>query len=403
MSEAPALKRVLSLPWLVFYGVGVTVGAGIFALIADIVGLAGDHAVYAFVVAGLVAAVTAWSYACLARAYPHAAGAAFYVSEGLGRLPGLLVGYGVVATAIASSSVIAVAFARHLESVSGVPQNLALAGVLLTMAGVAIIGVKESVAFAAIVTLLEVATLLTVIVVALPLLGDGDTTGRILLPPSGATAAGTVLAAAFVAFFAFIGFEDIVNMAEETVAAETTIPSAILWTLGITLLLYGALAAVAAAFPDRAGLVESEAPLAHLFAGTSGLPATPIAVMAAIAMVNGILVQIIMASRLLFGMARENMAPRFFGRVLAARQTPWVGIVAVTGVVLLLGYTFPLLSLAELTSFIILGVFALVNFSLFVIAGRADAKASLRRGRWWGFAGVLLTLGLIAAQFFDWR
>jgi amino acid transporter len=401
MSDAAALKRVLSLPWLVFYGVGVTVGAGIFALIADIIGIAGDHAVYAFLVAGLVAAVTALSYARLSGAYPHAAGAAFYVKEGLGRIPGLLVGYGVVATAIASSAVIAVAFARHVESFSALSPQVTLVAVLAVMAGIAVLGVKESIAFAAIVTVLEVGTLLLVIAAALPVMADGTAVARVLLPPASFDGTALVLAGAFVAFFAFIGFEDIVNMAEETVDAGRVIPSAILWTLVVTLVIYGALAAVAAAFPARDALVASEAPLALLFAGTSGAAGTPIAVMAAIAMVNGILVQIIMASRLLYGMSREQMAPRFFGRVSRRRQTPWTGIAVVAGTVLVLGLVFPLLQLAELTSFIMLAVFTLVNASLFLIGRRSGADPRLRSGRWLGLIGALVTAGLLAAQLVD--
>lgn len=401
MSDAAALKRVLSLPWLVFYGVGVTVGAGIFALIADIIGIAGDHAVYAFLVAGLVAAVTALSYARLSGAYPHAAGAAFYVKEGLGRIPGLLVGYGVVATAIASSAVIAVAFARHVESFSGLSPQVTLVAVLAVMAGIAVLGVKESIAFAAIVTVLEVGTLLLVIAAAVPVMADSTAVARVLLPPASFDGTALVLAGAFVAFFAFIGFEDIVNMAEETVDAGRVIPSAILWTLVVTLVIYGALAAVAAAFPARDALVASEAPLALLFAGTSGAAGTPIAVMAAIAMVNGILVQIIMASRLLYGMSREQMAPRFFGRVSRRRQTPWTGIAMVAGTVLVLGLVFPLLQLAELTSFIMLAVFTLVNASLFLIGRRSGADPRLRSGRWLGLIGALVTAGLLAAQLVD--
>lgn len=401
MSEAARLRKVLSLPWLVFYGVGVTVGAGIFALIAEIIGIAGDHAVYAFLLAGIVAAVTARSYASLAHAYPHAAGAAFFVREGLGRGPGLLVGFGVIATAVASSAVIAVAFARHVESFSAIPQVWTLVAVLGVMATVALIGVKESIALAALITLLEVGTLLVVIGFAAPLLGDGEALARIVQPPLAPDAAGVVLTGAFVAFFAFIGFEDIVNMSEETVAAERDIPRAILWTLVITVAIYCVLAAVAVAYPGRSALLASEAPLAQLFEGTSGRPGTIVAVMAAIAMVNGILVQIIMASRLLYGMARERMAPGLFAHVLPGRQTPWAGILSVTAVVLALGLVFPLLGLAELTSFIMLAIFTLVNASLFLIGRRDGAKPMLRKTRWWGLCGAILSLGLIAAQLVD--
>ena len=395
------LRRSLTLPWLVFYGVGVTVGAGIFALTAEIVAVAGDHAAYAFMLAGLVAAVTAFSYARLAQSFPHAAGAAFFVRKGLGKTAGLLVGYGVVATAIASSSVIAAAFSRHMESFSGVPAQISMLAIMVFLAGVAVAGVKESLGFAAIVTMLEVGTLLAVITVALPLLADQEAASRVFLPPAGLTGISAVLAASFIAFFAFIGFEDIVNMAEETVEAESVIPAAILWTLIITLLLYGVVAATAAAFPEREALVRSEAPLALLFSGTSGLSGTPIAIMAALAMVNGILVQIIMASRLLYGMAREEMAPQLFATVLPHRRTPAVGIATVAAIVMVLGLALPLLSLAELTSFIVLAVFSLVNISLFLLGRRPSAHAKLRAGRWWGLAGAVLSLGLVVAQLGD--
>ena len=107
------LRRALSLPWLVFYGVGVTIGAGIFALIGDILAVAGDHAPWAFLVAGVVAGFTAFSYAALASAYPRAAGEVLYVKHGIGAWAGRLVGYGLIATALLSGAVITLAFARY--------------------------------------------------------------------------------------------------------------------------------------------------------------------------------------------------------------------------------------------------------------------------------------------------
>ena len=116
---APVLRRALNLPWLVFYGVGVTVGAGVFALIGEVVRVSGDHAVWAFLVAGLVAAFTALSYAVLAGAYPRAAGVAIYVKMGFGEVAGRIVGLGVVAIAITSSAVISLAFAGYLGRAHG--------------------------------------------------------------------------------------------------------------------------------------------------------------------------------------------------------------------------------------------------------------------------------------------
>ena len=401
MAEAeqrPGLRRVLSLPWLVFYGVGVTVGAGIFALIGDILGLAGDHAPWSFAVAGVVAGFTAFSFAALASAYPRAAGEVIYVKEGIGHLAGRLVGYALLLTALMAGAVISLAFARYVSSFSGLPEWLALTGVLALLCGVAIAGVKESVAAAALITALEVGTLLVVIAVGLPAAVETGALWTVLTPPTEAAQCSAVLAGSFLAFFAFIGFENIVNMAEEAEDATRVIPKAVILTLVISIVIYALAAAVAAAYADRAALVASKAPLAVLFEGATGQPGAVIAAMASIAMVNGILVQIVMASRVLYGMAGEGMMPGLLGRVHPRRQTPVVAIMLFTLLIGLLALTVPLVQLAEMTSFVILSIFTLVNLSLFLIGSRPGAAHRLRRWRWTGLAGALVTLALILAE-----
>jgi amino acid transporter len=201
-----------------------------------------------------------------------------------------------------------------------------------------------------------------------------------------------------VAFFAFIGFEDIENMAEETRDAARTIPLAIILTLVISAAIYALVAVVAAAYPDRAGLVASKAPLADLFAAVTGLPGAPVAVMASIAMVNGILVQIVMASRVIYGMAMEDMMPPHLGVLHASRRTPARAIVALAVATALLGLLVPLLQLAELTSFVMLLVFTAVNLSLFLIGRHPDAPDRLRRWRHFGLAGAAVSLALALAE-----
>jgi amino acid transporter len=396
--QRPGLRRVLSLPWLVFYGVGVTVGAGIFALIGDILGLAGDHAPWSFAVAGVVAGFTAFSFAALASAYPRAAGEVIYVKEGIGHLAGRLVGYALLLTALMAGAVISLAFARYVSSFSGLPEWLALTGVLALLCGVAIAGVKESVAAAALITALEVGTLLVVIAVGLPAAVETGALWTVLTPPTEAAQCSAVLAGSFLAFFAFIGFENIVNMAEEAEDATRVIPKAVILTLVISIVIYALAAAVAAAYADRAALVASKAPLAVLFEGATGQPGAVIAAMASIAMVNGILVQIVMASRVLYGMAGEGMMPGLLGRVHPRRQTPVVAIMLFTLLIGLLALTVPLVQLAEMTSFVILSIFTLVNLSLFLIGSRPGAAHRLRRWRWTGLAGALVTLALILAE-----
>ena len=397
-SASPRLRRVLSLPWLVFYGVGVTVGAGIFALIGDILGLAGDNAPWSFVVAGVVAGFTAFSFAALSSAYPRAAGEVIYVKEGIGHLAGRLVGYALLLAALMAGAVISLAFARYVSSFSGLPEWLALAGVLALLCSVAIAGVKESVAAAALITALEVGTLLVVIGAGLPAAVETGALWRVLAVPTEAAQWSAVLAGSFLAFFAFIGFENIVNMAEEAEDATRVIPKAVILTLFISIAIYALAAAVAAAHADRAALVGSKAPLAVLFEGATGQPGAVIAAMASIAMVNGILVQIVMASRVLYGMAGEGMMPGLLGRVHPRRQTPVTAIILFTLLVALLALSVPLVQLAEMTSFVILAIFTLVNLSLFLIGRRPGAPERLRRWRWSGLAGAAVTLALIIAE-----
>ena len=397
-SAAPSLNRVLSLPWLVFYGVGVTVGAGIFALIADVVAIAGNSAPWAFLAAGIVACFTAFSYAALSASFPRAAGEVLYVKHGFGHWLGLGVGYGLVVTALTSSAVIALAFARYVASFSGLPEFAGLAGIIIVLAAVAIAGVRESVALAALITILEVGTLLVVAAVGLPAAIETGDLWTALAPPASFSAWNGVLAGAFLAFFAFIGFEDIVNMAEETREAKSVVPRAVILTLVISVAIYALVAVVAAAYPDRAALIASRAPLALIFAGFTGRSGAIIAAMASIAMVNGILVQIVMASRVLYGMAGEGMAPALFARISAKRQTPAIGVTVIAAAILALALAVPFLSLATLTSLIILSIFTLVNLSLYLIGRRPGAEAPLARWRYWGLAGAFVSLALIIAE-----
>jgi amino acid transporter len=207
-----------------------------------------------------------------------------------------------------------------------------------------------------------------------------------------------VLAGSFLAFFAFIGFENIVNMAEEAEDATRVIPRAVILTLVLSVAIYALAAAVAAAYADRAALVASKAPLAVLFEGTTGQPGAIVAAMASVAMVNGILVQIVMASRVLYGMAGEGMMPSLLGKVHPRRQTPVAAILLFTLLIGLLALAVPLVRLAETTSFMILAIFTLVNISLFLIGRRPGAPARLRRWRWAGLVGAVISLGLILSE-----
>ena len=184
-------------------------------------------------------------------------------------------------------------------------------------------------------------------------------------------------------------------MAEETVNPQRVLPRAIFLTLILTVLIYAAIATVATSVPGREILPRNPAPLAALFHLATGQSGTPIAAMAAIAMINGILVQIMMGSRLLYGMAREGLVPAAIGEVNAWRRTPLRAICLLAGLIMLLALTFPLNLLAETTSGIILAVFTMVNLSLWRIGSRPDAPPKLSRVRGWGIFAALLSASLL--------
>ena len=216
------------------------------------------------------------------------------------------------------------------ETIRLLPSAVMAIGILLLLAAIAWLGVRESVAFAAIITLLEVGTLVVIAFAGLPLLADSTTVVLVLAPPTDSVAWAAVFSASIIAFFAFVGFEDIVNMAEETIDPHRVLPRAIIITLLITVVLYVLIATIAVALPDRAALTGSSAPMSVLFEGLTGASGKPIAAIAAIAMVNGILVQIVMASRVLYGMAREGLVLNALSVLNVRRQTPARAIILVT-------------------------------------------------------------------------
>ncbi|MCF4097226.1 APC family permease [Maritalea mediterranea] len=392
------LNRTISLPMLIFYGVGVTIGAGIFALIGELVGLAGHQAPLAFLLAGIIAGVTGVSYAKLSSIYPRAGGEAVYVNIGMGPFWGRVVGLGVTATAIISSAVVALAFAGYFQQLLHLPTPLITSIVILTLAGIAWFGVRESVLFAAAITLLEIGALIVIGSLGAANLMDMNAVVQSLNPLAENADLIAITSAAMIAFFAFIGFEDIVNMAEETKDPEKNVPRAILVTLVLTIIVYMLVALVAVTSIEQHTLAASRAPLADLYTAVSGRDGALIALIAAIAMVNGILVQVVMASRMLYGMAQEKLVPGFFGVLDPKRQTPLYATWFVAGLTILLALSFPLVHLAQATSAIILFVFSLVNFSLWRLGGRTETPTLLRKWRWWGLSGTVICAGLLLGE-----
>jgi amino acid transporter len=369
----PALRRSLSLPLVTLYGLGTTIGAGVYALTGEIAGLAGVYAPVAFVVASFMATFTALSFAELSSRFPRSAGEAVYVQEGLGR-PRLAQGVGllVALSGAVSAATITNGFVGYLGELVEVPRAFAILAMLVSLGLIAAWGIGQSVLLAGVLTLVEIGGLLLVIWVARDGFVELPPWVPALEPPDGG-AWGGILGASILAFYAFLGFEDMVNVAEEVKNAGRVLPVAIVLTLVLTVLLYVAVASAAVLAVPPVELGRSGAPLALVYERSTGGSGTLITVISVVAMLNGALIQIIMASRVLYGLAAQGALPSSFARIHPRTRTPWTGTAVVTAIAAVLALGFPLAPLAEATSILILVIFALVNLALWRVQGDRPA------------------------------
>jgi len=395
----PGLRRTLSLPLLTLYGVGTTVGAGVYALMGEVAGEAGLFAPVAFGLASLLAAFTALSFAELSARFPRSAGEAVYVREGLGseRLA-TTVGLGVAAAGAVSAATIANGFVGYFVELVAAPRPLVELGVVALLGAIAAWGIRESVTLAAVVTVVEVVGLFAVIAASGDALLTLPTRWPELRPPLDAAVWSGIGSAAFLAFYAFLGFEDMVNVAEEVVDVRRVMPLAIGLTLLFTVVLYLALAVACVLVVPPAELARSEAPLALVFERATGRSAAAINAVGVLAMLNGGLVQMILASRVLYGLASLGAVPAALGRVHARTQTPLVATGAVTAAVAVLTLAFALAPLARTTALITLSVFALVNLSLWRIHRRDPTPSVTHVPRWAPPLGLLVSVAFLAFE-----
>lgn len=373
MASKPGLARTLNLPLAVLFGLGVTIGAGIYVLIGATAGRAGMHAPLAFLLAALVMAPTAAAFAELATRLPVSAGEAAYVkvgfrSEWLARLVGLM----VIAVSIVSAAAIARGSAGYIRELVSWPTPFILLGVILLMGAIAAWGIVESVAVAGLMTLIELGGLLAIIVVGAR---SPDLVSRLPEIWTGfgsAPAVAGMFSASLLAFFAFIGFEGLANIAEEVKQPQKALPRAILLTLVISTFLYMTVVWIALIAVPHGELAAARAPLSLVFERVTGASPVAINAVAIVATVNGIIVQMVMASRVVYGMADRGLLPAGFAVVNSATQTPLNATLLVVVAVLVFALAFPLEQLAEITSQLTLVIFALVNAALVLLKWRHE-------------------------------
>ncbi len=400
MSVQIKLKRSLSLPLITFYGLGTIIGAGIYVLVGKVAHSSGMYAPLAFLFAAVIAAFSAFSYAELSARYPRSAGEAVYIEEAFHRRwLSAFIGWSVVLIGTVSGATLANGFVGYFKLFVLMPDWLVITLLVIGLGLLAAWGISESVWTATIITLLEIFGLLMVVFVARGSLAELPQRWTELAPPLTVDPWFGIVFGAFLAFYAFIGFEDMVNVAEEVKNPQRNLPLAIILALCVSTCLYILVALTAVLGLPLEILSKSDAPLASVIEHQGTHSPVSIGLISLIAVLNGALVQIIMASRVIYGMGQQNIAPRILSFVNPRTQTPVRATLLVTLSMLALALWLPLVTLAQVTSFITLVVFALVNLALWRVKVRVPrAEGVVCYPLWVPVTGFVLCVGFIILQ-----
>lgn len=417
--EPGRLKRRITGPLLYLFILGDVLGAGIYALMGVLAGDVGGVLWAPLVVALLLALLTAGSYAELVTKYPRAGGAAVFAERAYRQpIVSFLVGFSMLAAGVTSAAGLALAFSGdYLSTFLDVPAVPAALVFLALVACLNARGISESLKSNVVMTVIELSGLLIVIVAVALMVGDGrGEVGRVSEFPDGATPALAILAGAIVAYYSFVGFETSANVAEEIRNPSKVYPGALfgaLVTAGAVYALVGIASSIAL---PPAELADSSGPLLDVVAAAGvGVPDWLFSAIALVAVANGALLTMIMASRLTYGMANQGLLPAVLGRVLPRRRTPWVAIVATTGVAMVLALIGELSTLAETVVLLLLFVFVSTNISVLVlrrdtvehdhfrvwtavpVLGVASCVLLMTQqtAQVWLFAGIMLAVGAV--------
>ena len=401
-----ALKPAITKTMLLFFIVGDILGGGIYALVGEVGDKVGGAIWTAFAAAAVVAAFTAASYAELVSKYPHAGGAALFAHKAF-RTPLLtfLIAFAVMSSGVASAATLATAFGGdYLSEFVDLPTVLVGLVVIAVLALINFRGIKESVGFNMGCTLIELTGLLLVAVIGIAFLADGggDASRAFDFKDGGDAPLLLVISGASLAFYALIGFEDSVNVAEETKAAPRTFPRTLFVGLGIAGATYLLVTIVASMAVPADALAESDGPLLEVVKqGPLAMNTKVFSAIALFALVNGALINMVMASRLLYGMAQQGVIPHWFGRVHRVRRTPWAGVVlsaALAGVLVIVG---DLETLADTTVLLLLFAFVAVNGAVLVLRNQPVDHKHFRA--WIGFPvlGAACCIALIIQKLLE--
>ncbi|NIV43694.1 amino acid permease [Candidatus Bathyarchaeota archaeon] len=394
------MKREIGLFEITSWGVGIILGAGVYVLVGEASGIAGNAVWLSFLIGAMVAVLTGLSYAELSSMFPKEAAEYVYVKTACGcKILSFVIGWLIILTGTISVATVALGFAGYFQSLFGFPR-LAAAVILITLLSyINFSGIKESTRVNILFTVVEIAGLVFIVSIGAGSLGKVD----LLEAPNGIAG---ILSAAALIFFAYLGFEDIVNVAEETKNPEKAIPKALVFSIIITTCLYVLVASAVVSLADWEALGGASAPLAFAASQALGENAfTAMSIVALFATSNTVLIMLVVGSRMIYGMANEGAFPRKLSRLHTKTGTPFLAILVTMFASIAFVFLGDLELVASLTSFGAFITFAFVNASLIYIRYRRAElkrpfKVPLNIGKFpiTGFLGLLSCL-LLVLQF----
>lgn len=377
VESAATLSRHIGLLALTLYGVGDILGAGIYGLIGKAAGQMGNSVWLAFLTSMIAAGLTGLSYASLGSRYPKAGGAAYITHRAYNKAwLAYGVGLAVLASGLTSMATATRVFSGYFQGLLGgsIPFAVIIIGFALVLAFFVYWGIREAMWANALCTIIELGGLAIVIIFGMSFIGSVDyfdaTTAA---NPAGDLAPALILSGAVLTFYSFVGFEDILNVAEEVKNPQRTLPLGLILAVSIASVIYMLISVIAVSVIPANELAQSKEPLVDVVrVAAPWFPSSIYSIIAMFAVSNTALLNFVMGSRLVYGMANQGLLPKFLAKVHPVRRTPYVAAAVLFVILLMLALSGDISSLAKSTSVLLLLCFILVNMALVVLKHRKN-------------------------------
>lgn len=399
--DSPKLEKSLGLFETTMYGVGIILGAGIYALLGEGAGIAGNSVWLSFIIGAVVAAFTGLSYCELSSLIPKEAAEYNYTKKAFNKHAGFVVGWVLLLAMIIAGATVSIGFAGYFNSILSTPVLPIASAIIIGFSLLNLWGIKESSNFNIVATLIEAGGLVLVIVVGILFFNPNT---DLFLSPTGFYG---VMSGAVLMFFAFIGFEDIANMSEETKNAKKIIPRALIFSLIISTTLYILVAISAVSVVGWEVLSTSSAPMSTILGSVFGPQgAFLMSLIALFSTGNTILISLIVASRMIYGMARDASLPKILSKVHNKTRTPYIAVILVMALALFFVLLGDITLIAKMTTTSIFVAYLFVNASMIRLRYSApeekrEFKVPLNIGKFPIIAGLGFVSSLIMLVFSD--